>query len=204
MLDFEWSPGMAVSQKQKNVSALHQAATAVGIEPVLEVSTKSTTALGVQLSAFNLKMPLGQQRLALEALFQGSKVFQRGGPFTDLYELDAFAIKRDDRLRESGALIAFDWRGQLWPLEPRTAFYDWLYLNALASGDVGAALSEFAGFTDIEFNPAKSINCQARSCALYVALRARGRLEKVLTAAPEDFRAMLSGKSKGGSQGSLL
>ena len=31
-------------------------------------------------------------------------------------------------------------------------------------------LEIYDAFTDIEFNPNKSINCQARSCALFLAL----------------------------------
>ena len=39
---------------------------------------------------------------------------------------------------------------------------------------------EYAGFTDIEFNPKKSLNCQARSCALYVALTQSGTVDAVI------------------------
>ena len=39
----------------------------------------------------------------------------------------------------------------------------------------------YEAFTDIEFNPDKSINCQARAAALYVSLRREGVLEKALS-----------------------
>jgi hypothetical protein len=38
----------------------------------------------------------------------------------------------------------------------------------------------YAGFTDIEFNPQRSINCQARSAALFLSLMKRGDLESAL------------------------
>jgi hypothetical protein len=59
---------------------------------------------------------------------------------------------------------------------PPTAFYDWLYLRALARLDAATLqqLRERDGFTDIAFNPERSLNCQARSAALYVALAADG------------------------------
>lgn len=44
----------------------------------------------------------------------------------------------------------------------------------------------FEGFSDIAFNPEKSLNCQARSAALYVALHQRGVLAQTL-ATPEAF-----------------
>jgi hypothetical protein len=44
---------------------------------------------------------------------------------------------------------------------------------ASTSGSAALArLNKYVGFTDIEFNPSKSINCQARSCALFVSKEA--------------------------------
>ncbi|MCS5648799.1 MAG: hypothetical protein NZ820_05580, partial [Dehalococcoidia bacterium] len=71
--------------------------------------------------------------------------------------------------------------GQEWELEPRTSFYDWLYIQAVyRQPNLGQNLDMYHAFTDIEFNPKKSINCQARSCALYVSLMKRQILENVL------------------------
>ena len=53
-------------------------------------------------------------------------------------------------------------------LEPRTFFYDWLYVSALAGHpELVNELEHRAAFTDIEFNPKRSINCQAHSVALF-------------------------------------
>ncbi|HCD3539354.1 TPA: hypothetical protein NBN99_005330, partial [Klebsiella pneumoniae] len=74
----------------------------------------------------------------------------------------------------------------------RTAFYDWLYLSALNQNkDLAMNLLNYDGFTDIEFNPAKSINCQARTAALFVSLVKRNMLEKVLSSQSE-FLAVLA------------
>ena len=48
-------------------------------------------------------------------------------------------------------------------------------------GDVTQGLQPYGAFTDIEFNPKRSINCQARSCALFLALRYRNLLDEALT-----------------------
>lgn len=53
-LEFTWVPGMAASQKRKNVVSLHKAAFQRGYDPVLEISTKSQLPLGEALSTFNL------------------------------------------------------------------------------------------------------------------------------------------------------
>lgn len=183
MVDFTWFAGMSVQQKRKSIAALHDAARKKGIHPVLEISTKSTTELGRALSAFNLKLALKDGRqISVEAAYQGGKVFDQGGPYLDLYALPGKQIKADPRLYNSGGLIAFEFQDQRWALEPKTAFYDWLYLNALTSNpELSAELLKYNGFTDIEFNPAKSINCQARAAALFVALHRQDRLDTALT-----------------------
>lgn len=182
MLDFTWVPGMAESQKRKNVLSLHLAANKKGIDPVLEISTKSQKVLGEALSAFNLKLltpDIGY--ITVEAAFQGSKVFQNGGPYREYYRMTGREIRHDERLRTSGDLLRFDFAGDIWGLEPKTAFYDWLYLTALSQNpNLSNQLLEYQGFTDIEFNPEKSLNCQARSAALFVALFKRNLLERAL------------------------
>jgi hypothetical protein len=39
---------------------------------------------------------------------------------------------------------------------------------------------DFQGFSDIAFNPQRSINCQAHAAALYISLFKRGEIENVL------------------------
>ena len=122
------SPG----KKQKNVASPSRGARGRLRSP-LEVSSKSTEKLGQHLSAFHLKVHGRHGEMPLECAFQGSKVFERGGPFVDLYGADVRDAKRDPRLRESGALIGFDFQGIRFPLEPRTAFYDWVHNALIAS-----------------------------------------------------------------------
>ena len=177
-LEFGWHPGFAPIQKMKNVTALHEAASTSGLSPLLEISTKSGDKLGRHLSAFHLKVKSDRfGNMPLECAFQGSKVVERGGPFTNLYAVDGKTAKRDPRLRDSGRLIRFEFDGVVFEREPKTAFYDWLYLNAVFPyREWLERLSGYKGFTDIEFNPSRSINCQARSCALFVALMWRNQL----------------------------
>lgn len=181
-VDFVWNGGFAASQKQKNIAALHQAfRNRFPEKKVLEISSKSPEPLGVQLSAFNLKkfVPELGKAVSLECVFQGGKVFAAGGPYTDLYEATAREAKKDPRLKSSGMLRAFRFDGKDMPLIPRTAFYNWLYVNALLENpELGQQLLQYDGFTDIEFNPDKSINCQAEAAAVYVALARKGLLEQ--------------------------
>ena len=183
-VDFPWAPGMSKTQKQKSIRALHAAANGQGLNSLLEISSKSEDELGVKLSAFNLKIKtkkLGKE-FTVESAFQASKVFEMGGPYVDILDKSSIEAKKDLRLKESGCLVNFKFYNTLWPLIPRTAFYDWLYLSALNQNKILAHhLLNFEGFTDIEFNPAKSINCQARAAALYVSLVRRNMLDDVLS-----------------------
>lgn len=163
-VDFTWYSGFAVSQKQKSIASMHGAIKREGYVP-LEVSTKSQNELGRRLSAFNLKL----DGYYLENIFQSSKVFEAGGPYTDLLKVEPKTAKRDERLRSSGSLVCFRYKGEDWPLLPRTAFYDYVYYCAVRetlSEDDLKELKKYTAFTDIEFNPNKSLNTQARSIAI--------------------------------------
>lgn len=181
-VEFGWNGGFAASQKQKNMDALHEAfLRRFPGKKVLEISSKSRTPLGVKLSAFNLPkfVPELGKAVPLECVFQGSKVFAAGGPYRELYTGTAREAKKDPRLKSGGMLRAFRFEGRDYPLIPRTAFYNWLYVNALLENpELGQALLEYDGFTDIEFNPDRSLNCQAEAAALYVALARKELLEE--------------------------
>lgn len=191
----KWNSGFAPIQKEKNIKALHEAAAVDGFSPLLEISTKSENKRGRHMSAFHMKVEVeGCGRIPLELAFQGSKVFAHGGPYMDLYrkgDREIGEAKRDPRLKESGPLIGFKFNGVDFPLEPKTAFYDWLYCSFLLEyKDWALKLYTYAGFTDIEFNPNKSINCQARSAALFLSLMKRGHLDEALRS-PADFIQIL-------------
>lgn len=181
-VSFRWHSGMAPSQKRKNVAELHLAASTRGLNNLLEISSKSEREIGRRLSAFHQQVQLRNGRLIpLECAFQGSKVFEHGGPYNDLFWIEPREAKRDPRLKDSGHLLRFELEEAQFPLHPKSAFYDWLYANAIyPERDWLKRLSKLDGFTDIEFNPEKSVNCQARSCALFVALEKRNLLDQAM------------------------
>jgi hypothetical protein len=192
-IDFIWVPGMAKSQKQKSIRSLHDAARdQLGVHRILEISSKSEERLGIDLSAFFLKTVLPDGRaVPLENAFQSSKVFAEGGPFVDLLNTSPLDAKRDVRLKTSGALQRFEFFNTRWPLEPKTIFYDWLYVSSLRRHEhLANAVLEYDAFTDIEFNPKKSINCQAYSAALFSALYHQGHLAALET--PKSFTQLIN------------
>ena len=182
-LDFEYFPGSSIQQKQRSVASLHASYVArFPSSRVLEVSSKSERDIGVQLSAFNLMIEHpGRGSYSVECAFQASKVFLHGGPFVDLFNASSRAAKTDRRLRESGELVGFRYLTDQFPLDPKTYFYDWLYASALCRHDkLVEQVMMFDAFTDIEHNPERAINCQARSVAKVVGLARAGLLADAL------------------------
>jgi hypothetical protein len=184
VFDFEWHPGFAKVQAQKSIASLHESAAQKGITPVLEISSKSNEHLGISLSAFNLMLKIeGKEinEISVECAYQGSKVFEKGGAYTDLYSVSSRDAKTDERLKTSGNVTAFSLFGQNFPTQPITAFYDLLYIKALwQNRELAEKLLNFKGFSDIAFNPNKSINCQAHSAALFVSLHQNGKIKHVV------------------------
>lgn len=163
---FEWYSGFAVSQKQKSIKSLHNAIIKADVNAKpLEISTKSMETIGVKLSAFNLQI----NNYTLENIFQSAKVFENGGPYLDLLDMSPKEAKRDERLRNSGSLKAFRYQNEDFPLIPQTVFYDFIYITAIKKSltvDEINTILQYNYFTDIEFNPTKSINTQAKAAAI--------------------------------------
>ncbi|MFT6920411.1 MAG: hypothetical protein ACJA2G_003060 [Cognaticolwellia sp.] len=193
LVEFKWHAGFSVSQKQKSIKEFHEAINTQRLGEIpLEISSKSDLKLGGALSAFNLKVELSNsQEVAVENIFQAAKIFENGGPFKDLLQTTPLEAKRDIRLKESGDMVGFQGKEGVWPLEPKTLFYDWIYINALhRQPGLAKAVLDFDSFTDIEFNPSKSFNCQARSVALYIALYNSGQLDFVLENS-DNYKALM-------------
>ncbi|OBX06272.1 hypothetical protein QV08_10625 [Gallibacterium salpingitidis] len=171
-IEFDWHMGMSAEVRKRSIESLHKNAQKKGFQKILEASSKSENPLGIQLSAFFLKNIKG---FSVENLFQSSKVFENGGPYRDLLTVTPREAKKDERLKNSGTLLKFTFNKKEFPLEPKSLFYDWLYLNVLFS-DRNLQLrdslfeNKFDAFSDIEFNPEKSFSCQARTLALCISL----------------------------------
>lgn len=193
-IDFQFYSGFSISQKQKSISSLHEQY--MKLYPnsnVLEISSKSASPIGVSLSAFNLNIQTTTRTFSVECAFQGSKVFEKGGPYTDLLDKSSIEAKKDSRLRDSGKLIAFHFFNADFPLEPKDYFYNWLYINALSlNKELANEIIKYDSFSDIEFNPQKSINCQAKAAAIYVGLNRQNLLNEALKSG-ENFLKIVYG-----------
>lgn len=173
-----YKPKLAI----KEVNDMYKIKTDVTVDP-FEVSSAADNELGVKLSAFNLKNKDGK---TVECIFQSSKKFENGGPYLDLLDVSSNVAKKDKRLRTSGNLVAFVLNGKEYPLIPRTAFYDFVYISALLENkDLCENLDNYNAFSDIWFNPDKSLNCQAEAMALYRGLKQANKLDKAMASFDE-------------------
>ena len=186
MIDFEFFTGFSLSQKQKSIQSLHNSIIRnFPGRKILEVSSKSLDEIGRQASAFNLNVILKSgKEFSVEQIFQGSKKFRRGG--SQLHLIDQMTSKElkkyIGKLHQVDELVSFESFGQIFPLKPQTFFYNWLYINSLHKNQFLAnQIINYDTFTDIEFNPNKSKNCQAEACSIYVYLYKSNLLDYALS-----------------------
>lgn len=188
-IEFVFNSGFADVQKKKNIEALHQAyLEKKPYTKILEISTKSNDELGIKLSAFNLLLELKSgKKASVECIFQASKVFEYGGPYKELLYVSSREAKKAPCIRNSGKLVGFCFGNTQYAINPKTFYYNWLYINTVNTHpELVEQLCDYSAFTDIEFNPDKSINCQAEAAAFFVSLRKNGLLEEALKS-QEDF-----------------
>lgn len=189
IVSFTYVKGLAFSQKQKNVLSFHSSIQKLyPSHRLLEVSTKSNDPLGVQLSAFNLKL----DDVPLECVFQSSKVFENNVQYDFLVSYPPKEAKQFIAKESHGKLTCFRYNGETFPLIPPSLFYDYIYILALSRIPLlSAQLANYDIFTDIEFNEKKQINCQARSCAIYSHLL-RTNTQDYYLASIEHFKELYS------------
>ncbi|MCX3072505.1 DarT1-associated NADAR antitoxin family protein [Providencia stuartii] len=182
-IEFDWHLGMSPEVRKRSVLSLHEKARSHGFINILEASSKSEQKIGLLLSAFFLKNISGYP---VENIFQSSKVFSNGGPYRDLLSVSPRNAKKDERLKNSGEMVGFTLNKKDYPLEPKSIFYDWLYMQVLFS-EVNDKLREeffsynFDAFSDIEFNPKKSFSCQARTLALALSLSYNNKVSEFIS-----------------------
>ena len=151
-IEFVWVKGMSKSQKMKRRDSLHNAIAKTKLYPmneVLEISTKSNIELGINLSALNLtiKFPSGKEE-TVEKIYQSSKV-----------------------LDENSKIIEFKYNNTIFEKDPYSMYYDYIYMLGLyMHKEYHEELAKYSIFTDIEFNPNKMLNTQARAAAIWNTL----------------------------------
>lgn len=182
-VNFEWFSGFSITQKRRSINSLHQNFLLKHPEKkILEISSKSEIELGVKLSAFNLMLHRRGKSFSVETAFQSGKIFEHGGPYLDLLDKSSIVAKKDERLKNSGKIKGFIFDDERFPIIPKTYFYNWLYINALSENiELAEQIMAYDSFTDIVFNPLKSINCQAMSAAIFVSLKKQNLLNEILS-----------------------
>ena len=187
-IQFDWRSPYTYGKEatQRNIACLHSEICDLcqtDYEDILEVSGASTLDIGRQLSAPNLTalrkradQMHGSKKRSVEALYQGSKVFEKGGPHHELYNYTGLAAKKKLREKTLGGIIGFNYEGVEFACDPKDAFYNWLYCSILCD-EKNRELSEtiindyeFFGYTDIFFNHETQKACQARALAIFLGM----------------------------------
>lgn len=197
--DFEikWKSGFGKKSRIENINMLHsKIASTFNVSPdrILEVSTNSENTLGRKLSSFNLELEVNGNKYKVESAYQSSKKFETLlgiKSFSEYIKEKPGIIKSKIRGMDPKTLIGFNFLGVSYNLNPKYMFYDWLYVRAIhQQPNMFNKLFDYDYFTDIEFNPEKSINCQARSVVLYIWLMKKSRVDEYIMS-PGKFYANL-------------
>ena len=193
-VEFQWHGGFARSQRIKCIQGMHQSIKKTGWPgEILEISSASEQTFGQQLSAMNLMVSLEHNGTIItqcvETIYQSAKVFGNVGPHPEWLTLTGQETKKKVKevTKSHGAATAFEWNGRRWSGAAVESFYSWIYIQGLMQLENGLQqLSAFSGFTDVYFNPKKTVNCQARTAAQTVQLWKLGLLEDLMES-PEAF-----------------
>ena len=147
IIEFEYIKGMAFSQKQKNVLSFHKSIQKMYPDKrIIEISTKSPSRLGVDLSAFNLKL----DGYPLECVFQASKIFVGNIQFKDLLFEEPNAAKKYIRENVALPIIGFEYKDDQFETIPRSMFYDYIYISAILQSELNTdEIADYDIFTDI-------------------------------------------------------
>ncbi|MBE6752769.1 MAG: hypothetical protein E7559_00195 [Ruminococcaceae bacterium] len=191
IVPFPWFGGFALAQKQRNALSLKMNLEAACPQyNVCEISSGSLDPVGRSLSAMSLSKRMSDGTVVvMESAFQSSRIYcvpQTGeviGPFPELLGLDGRACKKTVKEASCGlhsCEYMFDGMSFPTPDFHPSLFYDYLYINALMepeNAEVAENLrrSGYNAFSDLA---TKSLNTQARSCAIYLSLCENGLLEQ--------------------------
>jgi hypothetical protein len=208
-----WQQRQRSSDEMANAIAAKYSRIGISTSQILEISTASHNhELGCALSALNLQYTDSVTGITrpVENWFQASKVFGNHeveyGPYTELLNIEKpkkflngghsgkqTGLENDPLFQRiqseivGRSLVKFSMSSIDYPLIPRSAFYDYIYIQALSQEQnehLASKLTDYRIFTDIMFNPGtgknKKYNTQARSCAIFVALSNKGTLSEAL------------------------
>lgn len=232
LVEFEWFSGMSWQQHQKSSLSMLSVLEAQGHTPA-EISRRSIDKdFGVQLSAFNLKLNGANVENIFQAyktfndggpyldLLSVDPKFAKNDCRIQSYEskkpclthkidfknkefYESEHVCRYCQSRLNRKLIGFSSKNTNWELEPKSMFYDAIYISALLQNKTLAnQLVQHDAFTDIEFNQKilyskdkGPFNCQARSCAIYVTLKKNGFTDEAILksiSSPEQISQLYS------------
>ena len=208
-VNIDWFGGFALSQKRKYQIGLHQNfLMAYPEEKVLEISSSSLMSLGSRLSAMNLSKRTLKGLPTDESAFQSSRIFSDSvmevGPFPEYLFLPGRECKKLVKEKSMGMhSYRYEFDGMTFYAPPWhiSQFYYFLYLNALLEPENKEVREQllkesYTAFTDLA---TKSLNCQARSAAIFVGVVRAGFINEVrgYDSYLKLFRTQTNGKADG-------
>lgn len=148
-INFQWVPGYSyVNKCRRRDSLKREIAKKYDIEKWIEISSISDKDIGKKLSALNLMITLtNDNKYSVETIYQNSKIYK------------------------DNAIVGFKFRNTEFENNPYGMYYDYIYMVALYQNkEYHELIKNYYFFTDLFFNPNKSLNTQARAIAIFKTL----------------------------------
>lgn len=131
-----------------------------------------------------LMIPSLKKEFSITNILQACKVFEKGGPYIDLFGTSPKQAKEDERTKTSGEIIHYMLEKKQYPSRPDDLFLIWLYFLALKEHPLlSAKICQYDGF-ECTWN--EDI---AKALCLYVSLSKNKKIQKIETF--EEFQDLL-------------
>lgn len=153
---------------------------------ILEVSPYGSN-IGQMLTPWQLTLKTKSGvSYPVAAIYESSKVFERGGPYEDLKDKNQDELQKDERLTQSGDLMGYHFEEEAFTTTPRHKFFDYLYIRALKDReDLQEELLKADIVTDVTYQMNAMHLSPARSVSYFISLYRENLLDKVLSSSEE-------------------
>lgn len=157
---------------------------------IIDISPYSSSEIGVALDGINLELIVKDKKMKVESIYEGSKVFERSGPYQQLYMKPPRVARYDRRVyrrKDRKIITGFQFFGKYFFQTPQHYYYNWLYCNILHQHQsLVEQVTEYDGFTDSTKQPKRSKTSSAEALAIYMSMYHGGVIEDALES-PERF-----------------
>ncbi|WP_300920106.1 DUF6977 family protein [uncultured Dubosiella sp.] len=128
------------------------------------------------LDMLGICVPSLKKEFSITNIMAAAAVYEKGGPYVDLYGTAPEKAREDERLKTSGALLSYQFEKQTYPSQPDDLFLIWLVFLALQENRMLS--QKVCGYENFSCAFDERI---AKAYCLYASLCVNGLIRKIHT-----------------------